>query len=210
MTRIFLNNCTVHRILFVCLLLLNLSVKAQKGNKFKIYANKIQSFSKPAKVLISTVDASGNGSIELTNKEKQVLRFRVYKHKPGEMAPRSHSGIVYQLYIYNNNTLQRIESFNIQGNLTGENLVGEGDESDHEAITEYIIEKPESYLVKKKLIDDAEGNIQMPDDTNEKIIRIQLYDANRKPIAFKSHFYRESPYISSKVYWQTNERMYWP
>jgi hypothetical protein len=206
----FLNNCAVHRILFVCLLLLNLSVKAQKDSEFKSYANKIQSFSKPAKVLISTVDASGNGSIELTNKEKQVLRFRVYNNKPGEMASRSHSGIVYQLYIYSNNNLQRIESFNIQGNLTGENLVGEGDESDHEAITEYIIEKPKAYLAKKKLIDDAEGNIDLPDDSDEKMISIKLYDTNRQPIPFKNHFYRPSPYISSKVYWQTNERMYWP
>lgn len=206
----FLNHKSANQLLFVFLITLNISVNAQGGNKFKIYATKIQSFSKPAEVLISTVDASGNGSIELTNKEKQVLRFRVYKHKPCEMSARSHSGIVYQLYIYNNNNLQRMESFNIQGNLTGENLVGEGDESDHEAITEYIVEKPESYLVKKKLIDDAEGNIVMPDDTNEKIISIKLYDVNRKPIVFKSHFYRESPYMSSKQYWLTNERMYWP
>ncbi|MGY0035869.1 hypothetical protein [Pedobacter sp. NJ-S-72] len=192
-------------------MMLNISVSAQSGSKFKIYANKVKSFSKPADVLLSTVNASGNGSVTLTNKENQVLRFRVYKHKPGEIAPRSHSGIVYQLFIYNNNYLQRVETFDLQGNLTGQNLVGEGDESDHEAITEYIIEKPESYLVKKKLMDDAEGNIiQMPDDTNEKIIRIQLYDVNRQPITFKSHFYRESPYMSSNEYWLTNERIHWP
>jgi len=114
------------------------------------------------------------------------------------------------LFIYKNKNLQRTETFDIQGKLTGENLVGEGDESDHEAITEYIIEKPEAYLLQKKLIDDAEGNLQMPDDSGEKIIRIQLYDANRKPIEFKSHFYRPSPYMSSKEYWMTNERLYWP
>jgi hypothetical protein len=206
----FLNPKSATQLLFVSLMILNISVSAQSGNKFKSYANKVQSFSKPATLLLSTVDASGNGSITLINKEKQVLRFRVYKHKPDVIAPRSHSGIVYQLFIYKNNLLQRIETFDMQGNLTGENLVGEGDESDHEAVTEYIIEKPESYLVKKKLLDDAEGNMSLPDDKNEKIIRIQLYDANRKPIAFKSHFYRESPYISSEEYWMTNERIHWP
>lgn len=206
----FLNHKSANQILFVLLMILNISVNGQSGNQFKSYANKVQSFSKPATLLLSTVDASGNGSITLTNKEKQVLRFRVYKNKPDVIAPRSHSGIVYQLFIYHNNHLHRIETFDIQGKLTGENLIGEGDESDHEAVTEYIIEKPESYLVKKRLLDDAEGNMEMPDDKNEKIIKIQLYDANRKPIAFKSNFYRQSPYISSKDYWMTSERIYWP
>lgn len=170
-------------------------VSAQSDTKYVAYTNKIAQFSKPAKVLYSHIDASGNGSIEFTNTKKQILRFRVNNQKLQIL----HGGIAYQLFYYNNNYLQKLESFDANGNLAGER------ESKNEAGVQFIIEKPELYNKKKKLIDAAEGNISLKDDSDEKIIRIQLYDENNLPIR---EF--QPTYISSKTYWDYNVRMYWP
>lgn len=55
------------------------------------------------------------------------------------------------------------------------------------------------------MIDDAEGNIDMKDDSDEKIIRVQYFDAYNNPIILQ-----KPVYISSKTYWQDNIRMAWP
>lgn len=170
-------------------------VFAQSSAKYETYTNKIKRFSKPAKILSSSTDATGSGPIEFTNAKKQVLRFRVNNHKLQIL----HGGIVFQLFYYQNNYLQRIENFDSNGNLAGER------ESKSEAAVKFIIEKPDLYLKKKKLIDAAEGNIDLKDDSKEKIIRLQLYDENNMPIA---EF--QPTYISSKTYWDYNNRMYWP
>ncbi len=183
-------------ILLLCLCLLQgVYGMAQSNAKYDIYTNRIKQFSKPVKVLYSHINAEGNGSIEFTNAKKQILRFRLKNQKPEVL----HGGITFQLFYYNNDYLQRIETFDTNGNLAAEH------ESNNEAAIVFIIEKPELYLKKKKLIDAAEGNIDLKDDTAEKIIRIQLYDQNNLPIKAM-----QSNYISSKTYWNYNVRMYWP
>jgi hypothetical protein len=107
--------------------------------------------------------------------------------------------LVYQLFYYEKNFLQRIDTYDINGKPAGER------ESENEATVIFIIEKPELYLRKKKIIDEAEGNIDMKDDSSEKIIRIQLLDSNHLPVN------EDKPrYISSKIYWEYNIRKYWP
>jgi len=181
-------------LVYLCLLQ-GICAMAQSNAKYDIYSNRIKQFSKPAKVLYSHINAEGNGSIEFTNAKKQILRFRLKNQKPEVL----HGGITFQLFHYNNDYLQKIETFDTNGNLTAEH------ESNNEAAIVFIIEKPELYLKKKKLIDAAEGNIDLKDDTTEKIIRIQLYDQNNLPIKAM-----QSNYISSKTYWNYNVRMYWP
>jgi hypothetical protein len=142
-------------------------------------------FSKPNKVLYHNIDEKGNGTIEYTNAKKQILRFRVLNHKLQIL----HSGIAYQLFIYEDNDLQKIATFDSNGKLAGEH------ESQNEAIIEFIVEKKEQYLMKKKILDDAEGNIDLKDDSKEQIIRIKLFDSDNRPI-MDLH----SQYISSKEY----------
>ena len=43
--------------------------------------------------------------------------------------------------MYNDADLLKIENYNINGDLTAENLVDEGDEPDHEAVTAFILGK---------------------------------------------------------------------
>lgn len=168
---------------------------AQSNAKYQRFTSSIPQFSKPAKVLQKNIDAAGNGSIEFTNAKKQILRFRVLNQKLQTL----HGGVAFQLFYYKNNYVQRIETFDPNGKLTGER------ESKNEAAVAFIIEKPNLYLKKKKLIDNAEGNIDIKDDTNEKIIRVELFDENNLPIR---EF--QPTYISSKMYWNYNARMYWP
>lgn len=168
---------------------------AQSDAKYHGYTDRIASFSKPNKVLFNTIDAQGNGPIEYINAKKQVLRFRVFNHKLQVL----HGGIAFQLFDYENNYLQKIATFDATGNLAGER------ESQNEAVVQFIIEKKTEYLKKKKLIDDAEGNINMKDDSKEKIIRIKLFDKNNLPI-----IETQPTYISSKTYWDYCVRMYWP
>ncbi|WP_264551685.1 hypothetical protein [Flavobacterium sp. N2038] len=174
----------------------SLFLSAQSHNNYNVFTNRIASFSKPATILYKNVDAKGNGFIEFTNSKKQVLRFRLFNHnvKPGLCS------IAFELYYYEKNDLKRIESLDINGNLIGCNIKLNG-----EAATEYVIEKPDLYLKKKKLIDAAEGNIDMKDDSNEKIIRVKLFDQNNILIKEK-----KATYISSKTYWDYTIRMSWP
>lgn len=169
---------------------------AQSAGNYQKYADKIKQFSKPCRILHNSINAEGNGYIEFTNAQKQILRFRVQNKKPQTASCQ----ITFEIYYYKNNFLRKIESLDNNGNLIGCNLRLRG-----EAVTEYIIEKPDVYLKKKKLIDDAEGNIDMKDDTNEKIIRVQFFDANNQRIAEFA-----PTYISSKEYWQYTIRMSWP
>jgi hypothetical protein len=168
---------------------------AQSDAKYHGYTNRIIQFSKPNRVLFNNIDAQGNGSVEYTNARKQILRFRLLNQKLQIM----HGGIAFQLFSYENNFLQKIETFDGTGNLAGER------ESQNEAIVQFSIEKKAEYLNKKKLIDDAEGNIDMKDDSKEKIIRIKLFDQNNHPITET-----KPTYISSKTYWEYCVRMYWP
>ena len=177
--------------LFICL-----SSFAQSDGNYQQYADKIKRFSKPARILNKNVDAEGNGYIEFTNAQKQILRFRVHHKKPQTAS----CNITFEIYYYKNNFLRKIESLDVNGNLIGCDLRLRG-----EAVSEYIIEKPDLYLKKKKLIDDAEGNINLKDDTGEKIIRVQFFDTNNQRI---TEF--QPTYISSKEYWQYTIRMSWP
>lgn len=174
---------------------LTLSFGIQSQNRYGAYVNGIEAFSKPFRVLSNYVDKNGNGTIEYTNPKNQVLRFRLFNHKPQLL----HSRMVYQLFYYEKNFLQRIDTYDINGKPAGER------ESENEATVIFIIEKSELYLRKKKIIDEAEGNIDMKDDSSEKIIRIQLLDSNHLPVN------EDRPrYISSKIYWEYNIRKYWP
>lgn len=194
--RIFGTNQKQMKLFFLCFSFLQcLCVIAQSDAKYQVYTNRIKQFSKPVKVLNKNIDATGNGFIEFTNPKKQVLRFRLYNKKLQVM----HGSIAYQLFYYKNNYLRRLEMFDATGNLSGER------ESKNEAAIAFIIDKPELYLKKKKLIDNAEGNIDLKDDTNEKIIRLELFDQNNLPIR---EF--QATYISSKTYWDYSVRMYWP
>lgn len=168
---------------------------AQSDSNYQVFTNKVKQFSKPARILYKHIDATGNGAVEFINAKKQVLRFRVNNKKLEIM----HGGIAYQLFYYQNNYLKRLETFDIHGNLSGER------ESKNEAAVVFSIDKPTLYLKKKKLIDDAEGNIDLKDDSSEKIIRIELFDQNNLPIR---EF--QPTYLSSKTYWNYNARMYWP
>jgi hypothetical protein len=169
---------------------------AQSDAKYRGFTDKIPQFSKPCKILSLNVDSSGNGFAEYTNSKKQVLRFQLYNNKVKEALCQ----IAFEIFYYENNYLRRIESLDINGSLIGCNL-----SQYHQAATEYIIEKPGLYQKKKKLIDDAEGNIDMKDDSNEQIIRIKLFDSDNHPIkALESH------YISSKDYYNNCHRMHWP
>ncbi|MDQ6531835.1 hypothetical protein [Flavobacterium sp. LHD-85] len=177
-------------------LFLYVSSFAQSAENYKVYANQIKQFSKPTRVLRNEINAERNGFIEFTNPKNQILRFRVQQNKLQLGSCR----IAFEIYYYENNYLRRIESLDSSGNLIGCNLKLNG-----EAVTEYIVEKPSLYLQKKKLIDGAEGNIDMKDDSEEKIIRVQYFDASNKPIMLP-----KPVYISSKTYWQDNIRMAWP
>ncbi|MEN2401067.1 hypothetical protein GKZ90_0014870 [Flavobacterium sp. MC2016-06] len=168
---------------------------AQSGNNYQGYTNRIVQFSKPARVLYKNIDAQGTGSIEFVNAKKQILRFRVDKGKLQTL----HGQIAFQLFLYENNYLQKIATFDANGNLAGER------ESKNEAVTQFIILKKEEYLKKQKLIDAAEGNIEMKDDSREKIIQVQLFDVYNLPI-----IELQPTYISSKTYWQYQDKMYWP
>ena len=183
-------------LLVLATLFLCFSSWAQSAQNYQSYTNRITKFSKPARILHNNVNAQGNGNIEFTNSKNQILRFRLNNHKvqPGSCQ------IAFEIYYYENNYLRRIESLDSNGNLIGCNLKLNG-----EAVTEYIVEKPYLYLQKKKAIDDAEGNIDMKDDSNEKIIRVQYFDAHNIPIILS-----KPVYISSKTYWQDNIRMGWP
>lgn len=167
---------------------------AQSDGKYALYASKVTAFSKPFRMLSQTVDEDGNGTVEFTNAKNQVLRFRLYNNKVQPQPCR----IGFEIFYYENNYLKKIESLDLSGKLIGCNLRLLG-----EAVTEFIIEKPGLYLKKKKLIDDAEGNIDMKDDSKEKIIRIKLFDSN-------NHLITETQptYISSKTYWDYCERIY--
>ncbi|WP_264536832.1 hypothetical protein [Flavobacterium sp. N1736] len=145
--------------------------------------------------MYNNIDTEGNGSIEFTNSKKQILRFRVNKRQLQIL----HGGIAFQLFYYENDFLQKIATFDANGNLSGER------ESQNEAVVKFTIEKKAEYLRKKKLIDAAEGNIDLQDDSAEKIISIQLFDANNIPISIL-----KSNYIASKTYWNYSVRMYWP
>lgn len=176
--------------LFLCF-----SSWAQSAQNYQSYTNRITKFSKPARILHNNVNAQGNGNIEFINPKNQILRFRLNNHKvqPGSCQ------IAFEIYYYENKYLNKIESYDINGNLIGCDLKLDG-----EAVTQFIIEKPTLYLKKKKLIDDADGNIEM-NDTKEKIIRVLLFDANNRPI-----LKLQPAYISSKEFWQYNSRMSWP
>ncbi|MBF7090195.1 hypothetical protein IUY40_01385 [Flavobacterium sp. ALJ2] len=183
------------QLFFLCLSCLQyIPVTAQSYN-YHVLTNRVKQFSKPVRILDKHIDATGNGTVEFTNAKKQVLRFRLNNHKLQIL----HGRITYQLFYYKKDYLEKIQTFDINGNLAGER------ESKNESGVVFIIEKPNLYLTKKKLIDDAEGNIDLKDDTNEKIIRLQLYDENNMPIP---EF--QPTYISSKTYWEYNVRMYWP
>jgi len=169
--------------------------QSKSDAKYHFYTNKIAQFAQPSKVLYNHIDSQGNGSVEYTNAKKQILRFRVLNHKLQVM----HGGISFQLFSYEDNYLQKIETFDANGNLAGER------ESQNEAVIVFIVEKKGEYLKKKKLIDDAEGNINMKDDSKEKIIRIKCYDANNLPT---TNMYIN--FISSKTYYDYSSRMYWP
>ncbi|MFC4477836.1 hypothetical protein [Flavobacterium chungangensis] len=169
---------------------------AQSAKNYQVYSNQIKQFSKPSRILNKNIDAQGNGYVEFTNAKNQILRFRLHNNK----LQQGSCSIAFEIYYYENNFLKRIESLDSNGNLIGCNL-----KLNNEAVVEYIIEKPALYLKKKKIIDDAEGNIAMKDDSNEKIIRVQYFDANNKPIILL-----KPVYISSKTYWQDNIRMGWP
>ena len=169
------------------------SVTAQ-DNYIK-YTYRIMHFFRPYDVSSQHVDKDGNGYIEYSNNINQILRFRLLNHKPQIL----HGGIVYQLFYYENGFLYSLETFDINGKLTGER------ESKNEATTKFIVEKKEEYLKKKKLIDDAEGNIDLKDDSIEKIIRVKFFDAAHQPINEL-----KPTYISSKTFWNYNVRMYWP
>jgi hypothetical protein len=171
------------------------SISAQSQSQYLQYSKKIVQFSKPIKILSKHIDVDGNGFIELTNPKKQILRYRLLKHKLQVL----HGDIAFQLFYYKNNYLQRIETFDTKGNLASER------ESKNEAAVNFIIDKPDLYLKKKKLIDAAEGNIDLKDDSDEKIIRLELFDDNNLPIR---EF--QASYISSKTYWDYNVRKYWP
>ena len=173
----------------------SLTAIAQKGSKFQHFADQIVSFSKPIQVLYNHIDANGNGYAELTNQKKQVLRFRLENEKIKVL----HGKIAYQLFYYQDNYLRRIETFDTNGNRTGQTG------SHNEATIDFIIEKPAVYQKKKQLIDDAEGNISMPDDQNEKIISVRLFDKKNLPIRVL-----QPTYLSSKEYWNYSVRMYWP
>ncbi|WP_343589947.1 hypothetical protein [Flavobacterium sp.] len=177
--------------LFLCV-----SSFAQSSQNYQFYVNRIKQFSKPARILRNDINTQGNGSIEFTNAKNQILRFRLQDNKLQLGSCR----IAFEIYYYENNYLRRVESLDSNGNLIGCNLKLNG-----EAVTEYILEKPTLYLKKKKVIDDAEGNIDMKDDSNEKIIRVEYFDSNNKPIMLL-----KPVYISSKTYWQNNIRMAWP
>ncbi|WP_428231618.1 hypothetical protein [Flavobacterium sp.] len=184
------------KLFFLSLSLLQcICATAQSDAKYQVFTNRVKQFSKPVKVLSNYIDKKGNGPIEFTNAKKQILRFRVANQK----LQIQHGGIAYQLFYYKNGYVQRIETFDTNGNLAGER------ESKNEAGVAFIIEKPDLYVKKKKLIDAAEGNIDLKDDTNEKIIRVELFDQNNLPIR---EF--QPTYISSKIYWDYNVRMYWP
>ncbi|TDW52509.1 hypothetical protein EV144_1011199 [Flavobacterium sp. 270] len=189
----FLKLCTSKVLFLFLFLFLNLNTEAQ--NKYAAYTDKITQFSKPCRILYHNVDKQGNGSIEFTNQKNQVLRCRFFNHKPQVL----HGGIVYQLFYYEKNLLQRIDSYDISGKPAGER------ESENEAVTIFIIEKPDLYHKKKQIIDQAEGNIDMKDDSAEKIIRVQFLGSDNLPIKEEKPFY-----ISSKTYWNYNDRMYWP
>ncbi len=169
---------------------------AQSNNNYQAYTTRITQFSKPSRILQNNVDAQGNGAIEFTNPKNQILRFRLKNHK----LQTGSCSIAFEIYYYENSYLKKVESFDSNGKLIGCHLKLNG-----EAVTEYIIEKPELYLKKKKLIEDAEGNIEMKDDSNEKIIRVRFFDSNYQPIA-----QQHPSYISSKTYWQDAVRMSWP
>lgn len=182
--------------LLICVSFLNtILLSAQSDARYHTHTERIAQFSKPNKVLSNTIDAEGNGAIEYTNPKNQVLRFRLFHHK----LQLQHGGIAFQLFSYQNNELQKIETFDLQGKLAGERA------SQNEAITTFTIEKKNEYLKKKKLIEDAEGNIDLADDSKEQIIRVKLYDSTKQPIPEKEPFY-----ISSKTYWNYSVRMYWP
>ncbi|SMP16641.1 hypothetical protein SAMN06265346_10558 [Flavobacterium hercynium] len=168
---------------------------AQNDSRHQHFTEKIVSFSKPVQLVYSFVDNDGNGAVEFTNSRKQVLRFRLKNHKITIL----HGTIAYQLFYYQDGYLRRIETFDSNGNRAGER------ESHNEAAIEFVMEKPAVYEKKKKLIDDAEGNINMRDDKNEKIIRAKFFDEKNLPIGLL-----ESTYISSKEYWDYCMRMYWP
>lgn len=171
------------------------AVIAQKNTKYDHFTEKIASFSKPVKSVYNFVDNDGNGSVEFTNSRKQVLRFRLKNQKIAIL----HGKIAYQLFYYQDDYLRRIETFDINGNRAGES------ESHNEAAIEFTIEKPAAYLIKRKLLDDAEGNINMRDDKTEKIISLKFFDEKNLPIGLL-----QSTYTSSKEYWNYCMRMYWP
>ncbi len=75
------------------------------------------------------------------------------------------------------------------------------DEFQNLAIVEYEIRKPDLLHAKFEVLNEADGNIEM-NDKSEEIVYAKVYDSANKLI-------REN-YISSKEYWNANNVMYRP
>ena len=89
------------RLFFLLFLFQSTLSFAQSDANYHGFTDRISQFSKPNKVLYHDIDEKGNGTVEYTNAKKQILRFRVLNHKLQTL----HSGIAYQLFIYENNDL---------------------------------------------------------------------------------------------------------
>ena len=147
--------------LFYLFLLQSTVFFAQSDARYHGYADKILQFSKPGRVLYNNINTEGNGYIEYTNPKKQILRFRVLSHKLQVL----HGGISFQLFTYENDYLQKIETFDANGSLTGER------ESQNEAVVEFNIEKKSENLKKNKILKDDELNKDIKYKNKENIIK---------------------------------------
>jgi hypothetical protein len=126
--------------------------------------------------------------VELANNNHQVLCFRLFNYHIQSL----HHRIYFRQFTYAGDTLKKVETFD------GYGFYAEEHEARDEAIITFSIEKPALFAVKKKLVEEAEYNINTADE-HEKIVRIHGYNASGRLMY--------TAYISSSAYLRYSLRL---
>lgn len=180
----------IRKLIVVAVIFIIPKVNAQNFDKIHLsYASHIKSFSLDGATIQKNSFYGGNETeITIKNKANNILRFKVDKNNK---LISYHAGIVYELYEYKDNYLQKHSFYNKDGNISGEEF----------AIAEFFIEKPVKLIKKFAIINEREGNMDT-NDANEKIVLQKLFNAQGKLL--------QEEYIATSEYWQMQNLIYRP
>ncbi len=175
-------------ILFMFLISAPKSAEAGDNSTYLGYAMKVKGFDTTG----SAITTADDGEVTIKNSAGNIIRFRVGQK---DELRAYHCGIVFILYEFSDGWIKSYKTYDVNGALKGD------DEFQNLAIVEYEIRKPDLLHAKFEVLNEADGNIEM-NDKSEEIVYAKVYDSANKLI-------REN-YISSKEYWNANNVMYRP